>query len=209
MPTTWASSRSAAIPISRASSPGGNPNCSQIDPTDWRTVYTVNHVGFVARQNIETRQHTFITPTPETIVNFLDYVKDDEEEPTEYTIAPGEHWFFRDRPDRPLLPPQFRFNWSSPFILSAHNPDTVYFAGNYLFKSIDRGDTWRIISEDLTTDDEDLRNPTGQGGLTTSVTGGNNYCTIITIGESPIDPSVLWVGTDDGNIQVPRGRPPR
>ena len=95
---------------------------TQIDPEDWRTVYTVNHVGFVARQNIETREYTFITPTPETISNFSEYVEYDYDETrNRYTIDPGEHWFFRERPDRPLLPPQFRFNWSSPFIISSNN----------------------------------------------------------------------------------------
>ena len=178
---------------------------SQVDPTDWRTVYTVNHVGFVARQNIETRQYHFITPTPETIANFDDYADPIyEETPTVYTIAPGEHWFFRERPDRPLLPPQFRFNWSSPFIISPNNPRTVYFGGNHLFKSTDRGDTWRIISPDLTTNDPQLRNPSTEGGLTTSVTGGENHFNIMTIAESPLLEGLLWVGTDDGNVQVSR-----
>ncbi len=180
---------------------------SQIDPTDWRTVYTVNHVGFLARQNIETRQHAFITPTPETIVNFDDYADPDYPETSiRYTISPGEHWFFRERPERPVLPPQFRFNWSSPLIISPHNPRTLYFGGNHLFKSIDRGDTWRIISLDLTTNDPELRNPSDQGGLTNSVTGGENHFTIITIAESPVSPMVLWVGTDDGNVQVSSDR---
>ncbi len=178
---------------------------SQIDPTDWRTIYTVNHVGFVARQNLETRQHKYITPTPETVVNFFEYADYDyPEEPPEYTISPGEHWFFQERPDRPPLPPQFRFNWSSPFIISPNNPHTVYFGSSYLFKSVDRGDTWRIISPDLTTNDPALRNPNNKGGLTTENTGGEHHCTIITISESPVDPGVVWVGTDDGNVQVSR-----
>jgi len=178
---------------------------SQVDPTDWRTVYTVNHVGFLARQNIETRQHAFITPTPETIVNFSDFADPDYPEThIRYTISPGEHWFFRERPERPVLPPQFRFNWSSPFIISPNNSKTLYFGGNHLFKSVDRGDTWRIISPDLTTNDPELRNPSDQGGLTNSVTGGENHFTIITIAESPVNEAVLWVGTDDGNVQVSR-----
>ena len=178
---------------------------SQIDPTDWRTLYTVNHVGFVARQNVETRQHTFITPTPETTVNFADYADSDYPvEAPNYTISPGEHWFFGESPDRPPLPPQFRFNWSSPFIISPNNPRTVYFGSSYLFKSVDRGDTWRIISPDVTTNDPALRNPNNKGGLTTENTGGEHHCTIITIAESPLDPGVVWVGTDDGNVQVTR-----
>tara|TARA_B110000014_G_scaffold117405_1_gene80630 strand:+ start:1658 stop:4564 length:2907 start_codon:yes stop_codon:yes gene_type:complete len=176
---------------------------TQIDPDNWRTVYTVNHVGFVARQNIETREYTFITPTPETISNFKDFVdfKYDETR-NKYTIDPGEHWFFRERPDRPLLPPQFRFNWSSPFIISSHDSKKVLFGSNYLFQSYDRGDTWNIISPDLTTNDTKLRNTSNGGGLTNSNTGGENHFTIVTISDTPIDTTVIWVGTDDGNVQV-------
>ncbi len=178
---------------------------SQVDPENWRTVYTVNHVGFVARQNIETREHTYITPTPETILNFKDYFDPDfPESRNRYTIDPGEHWFFGERIDRPLLPPQFRFNWSSPFVLSPNHPKTVYFGSNHLFKSTDRGDTWRIVSPDLTTNDPNLRNTSNGGGLTNSNTGGENHFTIITIAESPLNDAVVWAGTDDGNIQVTR-----
>ena len=176
---------------------------TQIDPEDWRTVYTVNHVGFVARQNIETREYTFITPTPETISNFSEYVEYDYDETrNRYTIDPGEHWFFRERPDRPLLPPQFRFNWSSPFIISSNNSKRVFFGSNHLFKSDDRGDNWKIISPDLTTNDKSLRNTSDGGGLTNSNTGGENHFTIITISDTPIDKDVIWVGTDDGNVQL-------
>ena len=176
---------------------------TQIDPNNWKTVYTVNHVGFVARQNIETREYTFITPTPETIKNFNEFVDYDYDETrNRYTIDPGEHWFFRERPDRTLLPPQFRFNWSSPFIISSHNSKKVLFGSNYLFQSYDRGDTWNIISPDLTTNDKELRNTSNGGGLTNSNTGGENHFTIITISDTPIDTTIIWAGTDDGNVQV-------
>ena len=176
---------------------------TQIDPNNWKTVYTVNHVGFVARQNIETREYTFITPTPETIKNFNEFVDYDYNETrNRYTIDPGEHWFFRERPDRTLLPPQFRFNWSSPFIISSHNSKKVLFGSNYLFQSYDRGDTWNIISPDLTTNDKKLRNTSNGGGLTNSNTGGENHFTIITISDTPIDTTIIWAGTDDGNVQL-------
>jgi len=178
---------------------------TQIDPDDWRTVYTVNHVGFVARQNIETREYSFITPTPETISNFKQFVDYNYDETrNKYTIDPGEHWFFRERPERPLLPPQFRFNWSSPFIISSHNSKKVLFGSNHLFQSYNRGDNWKIISPDLTTNDKKLRNTSDGGGLTNSNTGGENHFTIITISDTPIDTLSIWVGTDDGNVQVTR-----
>ena len=89
----------------------------------------------------------------------------------------------------------------SPILLSAHNPRTVYFGGNHLFKSVDRGNTWMISSPDLSDNDpEKTRRVTG--GLTQDVTGAENHGTIITISESPLDQGTLWTGTDDGNVQV-------
>jgi photosystem II stability/assembly factor-like uncharacterized protein len=183
----------------------GDGFASLVDPTDYRVVYMANHVGFAMRLNFETREPTFITPTPETVVNFADYSDAGyQEEPIVYTIDPGEHWFRYGRPLRPLMPPHFRFNWNSPLTMSPSNPRVLYFGSNYLFKSVDRGDTWRIISPDLTTNDADLRNPTFQGGLTRSVTGGENHFTIFTVRESPLDPALVWAGTDDGNVQMTR-----
>ena len=72
------------------------------------------------------------------------------------------------------------------------------------FKSVDRGGTWRIISPDLTSNDPDKRNPSLSGYLTNSVTGGENHFTIITIAESPRNDALIWVGTDDGYVQVSR-----
>ncbi len=95
----------------------------------------------------------------------------------------------------------FRFNWSAPIIMSPHNPHTIYFGGQYLFKSVDRGETWSIISPDLTTADEDRISATNRGDR---ATGAENYCNIITIGESPMVPGLIWVGTDDGRVHLTR-----
>lgn len=177
----------------------------QIDPTDWHTLYIVNHVGFAARVNLETREHTYITPTPETTVNFADYFDPHfPDSMIRYTIYPGEHWFYYEFPDRPKLPAQFRFNWDSPLVMSPHNPRTIYFGGNYLFKSVDRGETWRIISPDLSSNDPTHRNPSKSGYLTNSVTGGENHFTIVTIAESAMNDAVVWAGTDDGYLHVTR-----
>ncbi len=183
----------------------GDGFAALVDPTDYRVVYMVNHVGFAMRLNFETREPTFITPTPETVVNFSDYSDVGySETPIRYTIDPGEHWFRYGRPNRPLMPPHFRFNWNSPLAMSPTNPRTLYFAGNHVFKSVDRGDTWRIISPDLTTNDAKLRNPSNSGGLTREVTGGENHFTVYDVRESPLDPALVWAGTDDGNVQVTR-----
>jgi len=186
---------------------GGDGFHMQVDPTDWRTLYTTAHVGYFGRQNMETREHVFITPTPQTTVNFWDvYDPAFGEDQTNYSINGEERWLWRDIPSRTIngsiLPPQFRFNWNSPLVLSPNNPHTVYIGSNYLFRSVDRGDTWRIISPDLTKNDPATRNSTNSGGLTKDVTGAENHNTIYTIDESSVDPSVIWVGTDDGNVQV-------
>jgi photosystem II stability/assembly factor-like uncharacterized protein len=94
-----------------------------------------------------------------------------------------------------------RWNWSTPIHLSPHNPHTVYVGSQVLLRSTDRGDTWQIISPDLTTDDAEKYDAENRGD---GRTGAENHCTIITISESPRVPGILWVGTDDGNVQVSR-----
>lgn len=177
----------------------------QIDPRDWRTIYLVNHVGFAVRVNRETREYEYVTPTPQTISNYQDHFDPNFPDSTiNYTIDPGEHWFFYEFTDRQKLPPQFRFNWSSPLVLAPNNPDRVYFGGSHLFRSEDQGRSWKIISPDLTGNDPRYRNPSQSGYLTRSVTGGENHYTIITVAESPLDEQEVWVGTDDGYLHLTR-----
>lgn len=94
-----------------------------------------------------------------------------------------------------------RFNWSTPFILSPHNPRTLYLGGNKLFKSVNRGDAWKAISPDLTTNDSRKLNP-GTQGVTADKSGAEQHCTIITISESPTQQGLIYVGTDDGLVQM-------
>lgn len=179
------------------------------DPTNWRNVYVTAHVGMFGRLNMETREHTPITPTPQTTVNFDEYyLPENDEYPIEYTINPGERWLWPDIQSRTIngsnLPPQFRWNWNSPLAMSPKNPETLYVGSNYLFKSVDRGETWRIISPDLTQNHPETRNSTQSGGLTRDATGAENYHTIYSIDESPRNSEIIWAGTDDGNVQVTR-----
>ncbi len=103
---------------------------------------------------------------------------------------------------RPRAPQgeRYRFNWSAPIAMSPHNPKTIWFGGNKLFKSVDMGNNWTEASPDLTTNDATKLAP--GGGVTPEATGAENHCTIITISESPMKSGVVWVGTDDGNVQV-------
>jgi photosystem II stability/assembly factor-like uncharacterized protein len=98
--------------------------------------------------------------------------------------------------------PKLRFNWNTPFATGLHNPDALFVGSQFLHRSDDRGETWRKISPDLTTNDKSKQNQAESGGLSTDNSGAENHCTIFTIGESPIDENVIWVGTDDGNVQV-------
>lgn len=99
---------------------------------------------------------------------------------------------------------KLRFNWNTPIHLSPNDSETIYFGSQYLHRSKDRGASWETISPDLTTDDPALQRQATSGGLTTDNTTAENHTTIFTIAESPLDPQVIWVGTDDGNLQVTR-----
>lgn len=99
---------------------------------------------------------------------------------------------------------KLRFNWNAPMALSESNPDRFYMGSQYLHKSDDMGDNWEIISGDLTTNDETKQKQEQSGGISVDNSGAENHCTIFTIAESPLNEQVIWVGTDDGNIQVTR-----
>jgi len=98
--------------------------------------------------------------------------------------------------------PKFRFNWNAPIHLSAAKPGTMYFGGQFLFRSRDRGETWERISPDLTTNDPQKQRQEQSGGLTLDNSTAENHCTIYAISESPKNTDVVWAGTDDGNLQV-------
>lgn len=100
--------------------------------------------------------------------------------------------------------PKLRFNWNAPMALSAFNPDRLYLASQFLYQTDDMGDTWIKLSPDLTTNDPAKQNQEESGGLSVDNSGAENHCTIFTIAESPLDEHVIWVGTDDGNVQVTR-----
>ena len=97
---------------------------------------------------------------------------------------------------------KYRFNWNAGIALSPTNKHTIYIGAQYLFKSTNKGGTWTKISPDLTTNDPGKQRQHESGGLTTDNTGAENHCSILAIAESPRDESLIWVGTDDGNLQV-------
>jgi photosystem II stability/assembly factor-like uncharacterized protein len=93
-------------------------------------------------------------------------------------------------PTRPAGQPRLRYNWIAPIAMAPSDPKTIYAGAQVLFRSKDRGDHWEEISPDLTTNDP---NKTGKNVP---------FCTITTISESPVKAGVIWVGTDDGKVQL-------
>jgi photosystem II stability/assembly factor-like uncharacterized protein len=104
--------------------------------------------------------------------------------------------------------PQYRFQWNSPVLISAYDHRTIYYGGNFLFKSTDRGDTWTKLGGDLTTGVDRgkllIFGKVPDKDTISRNDGVQEYPCITTISESPRAPGVLWVGTDDGNLQVTR-----
>jgi len=101
----------------------------------------------------------------------------------------------------PAAGQKFRWNWNAPIVFSPHDKTTVYFGGNVLFKTPDFGKTWEQISPDLTTNNPEKLKDAG-GPIAIENSTAEYHSTIITIGESPVQKGQIWVGTDDGNLQV-------
>jgi hypothetical protein len=149
-----------------------------VDPNDWRIVYTETQNGGVRRLDAEFRQlGGSVSPRPNTILNHDEVAQ------------------------REGAAPRIRYNWSSPLILSPHDSKVVYLGGNYLMRSLDRGETWSIISPDLSTQDPDYTAARPQGFMGERG-GAETHATLISVVESPVRAGVIWAGTDDGNVQV-------
>jgi photosystem II stability/assembly factor-like uncharacterized protein len=96
----------------------------------------------------------------------------------------------------------YRFNWDTALHMSPTRPGSIYAGAQFLFRSSDQGETWQRLSGDLTTNDPQKQRQEDSGGLTIDNSTAENHCTIVTISESPQDGQVIWVGTDDGNLQL-------
>ena len=198
---------------------GGDGFHTQTDPQDWRTVYVESQGGAIQRVNVETRESKQIRPTTLNVINYKDWypaAPPDKKAPAAKPSAKPQAKAAPADPQAAMRAQmqqqrgRLRFNWSAPIVLSPHNPQTLYFGGQHVFRSTDRGDHWMIISPDLTTNDKtklgerDGGTDKPTGGITSDVTGAETHCTIITISESPRIPGLIWAGTDDGNVQVTR-----
>ena len=99
---------------------------------------------------------------------------------------------------------KLRFNWNTPIALSPHDPNTLYIGAQFLFRSADHGQSWQRISPDLTTNDPNKQKQEQSGGVTVDNSVAEMHTTIFSISESPRAAGQIWVGTDDGNLQLTR-----
>lgn len=115
----------------------------------------------------------------------------------------GESWFIRPPALDPTL--KLRFNWNSAIAQDPFDKKTIYYGSQFLHRSNDKGVNWDIISPDLTTNDSvKIAAYQNTGGLTLDITGAETHCTILAIEPSPKEAGTIWIGTDDGNVQLTR-----
>ena len=119
---------------------------------------------------------------------------------TRYDYLTGNNHLVR--PTHPDPEVRLRFNWNSAINIDPVDPKTIYFGSQFVHKSEDKGLTWTIISDDLTTNDSEKQKQDESGGLTMDATGAENHTTILVIEPSPLNPAILWAGTDDGRVHL-------
>lgn len=140
---------------------------------------------------------------------------DTEPDPTNdhgvYGMSQGGNLYYFDRKTgyrldiRPTeSEKKHRYNWNAGLAIDPFEPSVIYYGSQFVHKSTDRGRSWEIISPDLTTNDPEKQKQAQSGGLTLDVTNAENHTTILCIAPSPVKKGVIWVGTDDGNVQVTR-----
>ena len=108
------------------------------------------------------------------------------------------------RPTHPDANVKLRFNWNAAIAIDPFDNEIIYFGSQFVHKTSNKGHEWEIISPDLTTNDPEKQKQHDSGGITMDATGAENHCTILVISPSALEKDMIWVGTDDGNIQLSR-----
>jgi photosystem II stability/assembly factor-like uncharacterized protein len=152
---------------------GGESGYIAPDPNDPQIVYAGSYGGDITRYDHHTGETQAVNPWPVNAIG--------------WAAADVKH----------------RFQWTEPIVFSPHDPKTLYFAGEVLFKTTDSGMSWTIISPDLTRNDKSKQQASG-GPLTKDNTGVEVYDTIFSVVESPAQKDLIWAGTDDGLVQLTR-----
>ena len=152
---------------------GGESGYIAVRPDDPNIVYAGNYGGYLSRYDHRTHHERNITVWPEASTG----------------------WGAKDT--------KYRFQWTSPTLLSPHDPNVLYTTGNHVFRSTDEGSSWEMISPDLTRNDVTKQEASG-GPPTKDNTGTEYYCTIFAFAESPITRGLFWAGSDDGLVHISR-----
>lgn len=141
----------------------------------------------------------------------FDAAADPEDPNCGYGMSQGGALYYfdvRTGSNRNIVPTEsdvkHRYNWNAGFAVDPFRPATIYLGSQFVHRSPDKGRTWEIISPDLTTNDVDRLKQSESGGLTLDITSAENYCTILSIAPSPLKEGLIWVGTDDGHVQLTR-----
>jgi photosystem II stability/assembly factor-like uncharacterized protein len=188
---------------------GGDGFYTANDPSDWRIVYSESQDGATNRYDLGRGTTSSIRPRGpagrggQQLPAAAEGV--DPAILAQFGFGPGAA-------NGNIVPPppagtNFRFYWNTPFILSPHNPSTVYLGAERVFKAMDRGNTG-MMSEDLTRNvgrnDRPIMEVDGKAAMASKHDGAAAYSNVITISESPVVPGIVWAGTNDGNVQVSR-----
>jgi len=183
---------------------GGDGFYTQQDPADWAVVYSESQDGAVSRLDLRRGTTTSIRPRAARAAG--------QGGPSPEQLAQMAAQFGMQAPStasnivpEPAAGEAFRFFWDTPTVLSPHNPGIVWIGGNRLFKSYSRGDTY-TMSPDLTRNLSRFTRPimgvAGDAPMASKHDGVATTSVITTVAESPVLPGVVWVGTNDGNLQV-------
>jgi photosystem II stability/assembly factor-like uncharacterized protein len=192
---------------------GGDGFYTQVDPTDYNTIYVESQDGNVQRLDLRTGRPVNIRPRAAAAPRAQGpgQAAAGEVQPDQLAAMAAQMGF--GQPQRGNIVPAppdgtaFRFFWNTPILLSPHNPRTVYIGANQLFRSLDRGDTF-VGSPDLTKSISRFVRPimgvAGDAPMASKHDGAGAFSSIVTVSESPVVPGIIWVGTNDGNVQVTR-----
>jgi photosystem II stability/assembly factor-like uncharacterized protein len=152
---------------------GGEAGHTAHDPQDPGIAYAGEYLGIFTRYDDKTRQARNVSPYPNNLSG------------------------------HGIEDARYRFQWTAPIHVSPHDGKTVYYGGNVVFRTRDGGQSWEVISPDLTRDDKSKQKWSG-GPITGDNTGVEHYCTVFALAESPRQLGVLWAGSDDGLVHVTR-----
>jgi photosystem II stability/assembly factor-like uncharacterized protein len=189
---------------------GGDGFYTAQDPTDWSIVYSESQDGNTNRLDLKTGRTTYIRPRGPQAAGrggapFPGAENIDPELLAQFGFGPGS----ANGNIVPTPPPNTfsRFYWNTPFALSPSNPAVVYLGGDRLFRSADRGSTWTAsvdLTKNIGRNDRPIMGVAGDKPMASKHDGAASFSNIVTLAESAASSGVLWVGTNDGNLQISR-----